>query len=240
MKKNIYIYNELNDVIDAMKTTITINSISELEGVSTINTSSIKLFDNLEQTIDLTDGMIVTINSINYVVSNVTHTPIANTFDIAATNLVATEWNVAANFKTGSRTEINQILQQDSGNLNRFPLIWLLPPEQEDYDHPVHDFTAEISLVFAHKSNKTDRTTSRITNNFEPVLQPLMNLFLAWMLSSDFNYVFEFFGKEKPINYTKTNYPFYGTSDKTKEVLNTTTDAIESTMQLTFKKQFEY
>ncbi len=48
----------------------------------------------------------------------------------------------------------------------------------------------------------------------------------------------EFFGKGKTINYEKTNFAFYGNSDKSKSVLQTTTDAIEASMDLNFKKQY--
>lgn len=239
MKKELNIYTELAGIANALKATFAITSISEAGGISTVTTESIRLFDNLSITQDLTDGMIITMDNVNYQVSNVTHTPQADTFDISATGLTATEWNVAFNFQTGTRKEIIQILEEQSGNLNRFPLIWLLPPTDLDNDNEVYDFTASIVLSFAHKSEKTYRTTKSITENFIPILQPLISLYKKWLQSSDFSYMLEFFGHEKPLNYNNSDFAFYGTSNGN-EVLNTTSAAIELSINLTFKKQYEY
>ncbi len=236
MKKDIQIYSELNDIITSLTGAIAISSIDEVDSVSTINTTSVTIFDNLSETIVLTTGMIVTLDSINYPVSNVVNKPGTKSFDITAVDLTATEWNVAANFQTGSRREINQILQQDSGNLDRFPLIWLLPPKNQDNDQNVLDFTVTITLVFAHKANADDRTAKRLDENFDPIIQPLMTLFNKWMTSSDFNYMLEFYGKGKPINYEKTNFPFYGANNKG-VFTSVSSDAIEVSMDLNFKKQ---
>jgi len=242
MKKGIQISTELNKIVDSIKTEMNIVSISELSGVSTIVVESVIIFDNLSVVMNLQAGMIVTINNINHSVSNVVNIPSQKSFDITAINLVATKWNVAANFKPGTRAEINQILTQESNDINRykkFPLIWLITPIAKDFDHRVLDFQSELVLVLAYNSNNTDRTQTRIDETFDLVLQPLLKLFLLWVQSSDYNYMFEFNGHEKPINYKAENYPFYGTSDKSKNVLNTTTDAIEVVFDLDFKKQYE-
>lgn len=238
MKREIYIPTEIKSIVDVLTSSVLINSISETNGVSTIDTQTLTIFNNLGSAMLLIDGMIVTINDINYQVSNIVNTTNLRTFDITATNLTASYWSVAANFQTGSRNEINQILQQDASNLDRFPLIWLLPSTDLDYNHNALDFTATVNLVFAYKSNKTDRTEKRYTNTIEPIIQPLMTLFNLWAQSSDFNYMLEFDGFGKPIEYSKSLFPFYGTSDKTKEVFNTTTDAIEVNYELKFKKQY--
>ena len=238
MKKELDIYTELNDVVTSLKEPIAITSISEAGGISTIETRTIRIFDNLSITQDLTDGMIITINDINYQVSNVIHTPIVDTFDIEATGLTATQWNVACNFHTGTRKEINQILEQESGNLDRFPLLWLLPATDLDYFNEVHDFTVSVVLSFAYKSEKTYRTTKSIQINITPILRPLISLFKKWLQSSDFNYMLEFLGYEKPIECNESPFAFYGTSNE--EVLNVTAAAIETNMDLTFKKQYIY
>jgi len=240
MKKEIFIPNEIQDIITALTAPINIISIVENSGVSTITTDTIRIFDNLCDTMNLQDGMIVTINSVNYQVSNVTHTVTADTFDITGINIPVTEWCIALNYETGSRTEINQILNRDSGDLDRFPLLWLIPTTDLDYDNPVLEFSADIVLVFAHKANNTDYTSIRYDNSIEPVIQPLITLFNLWLQSSDFNYMLEFNGYGKPINQKKSIYPFYGTSDKTESVLNVVTDAIEIDYTLKFKKQYEY
>ena len=236
MKKELNIYDELNDIATALKQTFAITNISESGGVSTITTESIRIFDNLSITQDLTDGMIVTMDDINYQVSNVTNTPQSKTFDVTGTGLTASEWNVAFNFQTGTRREINQILEQESGSLDRFPLVWLLPPTDLDNNNQVYDFTVTVVLSFAYKSEKTYRTTKSIEENFTPILKPLISLYKKWLQSSDFAYMLEFFGYEKPVNYSSSDFAFYGTNNQ--EVLNVTSAAIEASFELTFKKQF--
>ena len=238
MKKDIFVSKEINNVIDALATPINISSIVENSGVTTITTETIRLFDNLSITMDLKEGMIVSIGEINYPVQNVIHTPQFDSFDVVGTGITASTWNVAAKFEVASRFEINQILQQESGQLNRFPLIWLLPVGALDKDNVVIDFQSPITMVFAHKANKTDRTSNRIDNNFELIIQPLVTLFNLWLKSSDFNYMLEYNGQGKSIDYDLSNFPFYGSPDKTKQVLNTTTDAIEVSYDLKFKKQY--
>lgn len=238
MRKEIFISQEIQDIVTVMTAPINITGIVEASGISTITTDSIRIFDNLCITMDLKDGMIVTMDDINYVVSNVTHTPSSDSFDVVATNLIATEWSVAVNFKPASRHEVLQMLNQEKGNLNRFPLMWLLPEVGLDKSGTVLDFEANITLVFAHKAEKATRTTDRIAGNFELVIHPLLTLFNLWLQSSDFNYMLEFNGHGKAIDYEQSNFAFYGTSDQSKEVLNTTTDAIEVNYDLKFKKQF--
>jgi len=242
-KKEIHIPNEINDIVTAMTQEFVISSISESGTTSTITTPSVRIFDNLSEIILLTTGMVITINSKNYIVSNIVLLVGSATFDITATGLTATKWNVAASFKFGSRKEINQALQEETNNdskFKRFPLIWLFTPIEKDYDNTAIDFEAQIILSLAYKSNKTDRAQIRLDGNIKIILQPLLRLFLAYCKSSDFNYMFEFEGYGKPINYESQDFYFYGTSDKTKEVLNTSTDAIEITFNLKFKKQFDY
>ena len=114
MKRSLQITNELNDIITQLIQTFVILSIDEVDGVSTINPDPVTIFDNLSKVMVLQEGMIITINNINYPVANVVNLPGGRSFDITTTGLVATEWNVAANFKPATRREINQILQQTS------------------------------------------------------------------------------------------------------------------------------
>lgn len=240
MKRQLFIPIEIKAIVTAMKVPFIINSIDEVDGVSTINVQTVIIFNNLDKVMALQEGMIVTIDDINYPVSNIINLPGGKSFDIEATGLSAVEWNVAANFQTGSRYEVNQILDQNMSDLTRFPLIWLLPTTDKDKNQQVLDFIAKVNIVFAHKANDTDRTEKRIENNFDPIIQPLMALFNLWLQSSDFNYMLEFFGYDNPIEYEQSNFAFYGTDDQTKQVITSTaTDAIEVNYQLNFKKQFE-
>ena len=239
MKKSLQITNELNDIITKMKVAVTINSITEDDGVSTINTESVTLFDNMDKVMILQEGMIITIDNINYPVSNIVNLPGGKSFDVIGTGLPETEWNIAANYKASTRREVNQELTKEASNLDRFPLIWLITPEgKKDKFQEYLDFTVDLVLVFAHKANKTDRTQKRTDENISPVIQPLLDLFELWMQSSDFSYMLEFFGHGKPIDSDPINFAYYGNNNK--EVFTSiSTDAIEVDYSLNFKKQFE-
>jgi len=237
-KKNINIASEIKTIITAMTAEHDIISISEVNDKTEIKTDTIKLFDNLGVESFLLPGMIIGINNINYEVESVLHEVENDTIIINQTGITGDKWKLAANFKTGTRTEINQILEQESGGLNRFPLIWLIQPISQDFNHNLIDFSANLILVFAHKSNQTDRAEKRLNENITKVLNPLFDLFRKWLQSSEFNHMFEFEGYGKPIEFQQNIYPFYGTSDKRKNVLNTFTDAIEVSANLKFKKQF--
>ena len=241
MKKNLNIYDELNNIVEAMKTPVNIISISEVSGVSTVITDSVEIFNNLCEVLLLTNGMIVTINDINYQVSNVVNIPSVKSFDITEASAIAeSEWSIGVNFQTGTSIEVNEILNSESGNLNRFPLMWLLPPANLDYNHLVLDFTVDLTIVFAHKSNDTDRTVSRINNNFNPIIQPLQALFNKWLQSSDYYHVFEFNGFGKPIDFDNSDFAFFGNADKTQSVITTLpTDAKQIEYSLNFKKQYD-
>lgn len=242
MKLSLQIPDEINDIITALTESFSITSIVESSGVSTITTETLTIFDNLSETMLLKSGMVVTIGDVNYQVSNIVNS-LVNTFDVTATNLTDTEWNVAASFKFGSQNEIDKALNQENNNdskLKRFPLIWLFTPIERDFNNQVIDFESDLVFSFAFQSNKTDRFQKRLDGNIKTILEPLLKLFLLHVQSSDFNYMFEFEGYQKALDIQTNNFYFYGTSDQSKSVLNTTTDAIEVQTSLKFKKQFEY
>ena len=176
--------------------------------------------------------------------SNVSHTPSADTFDVFATGLSESEWNVAINFQSGTRSEIIDILlkqQTTDDKFKRFPLIWYIYNDDRDSEIPVIDFEATINLAFAYKQNiisGNDKTESIIENNISPIIQPLITLFKLWIQSTTFNYMFDFGGRGKPLNQNTRNFPIYGTTDGKKNVLETASSAIEFEISLRFKKQF--
>lgn len=240
LKKEIQISTELEDIITAMKSPIGIISTSVIDGVTTIVTNSVTIFDNLCAVVLLTAEMIVTIGDTNYAVFNIINTPGVKSFDVTGIGITSEEWNVAANFRTGTRTEINEILSQqrtDDNRRKRWPLIWYIYSDNRDKTNEKIDFSSTLNIAFAYNSNDTDKTSTRIDNSISPVLQPLLSLFLLWIQSSDFYYMFEFGGFGKALDLKTKNFPFYGASDKLENVLETSTDAIEIEIELNFKKQ---
>jgi len=245
-KKDLQISTELQKVFDALTFSIPILSIIENDGISTImlNSDDVIIFDNLGKSMLLQNGMVVTLGLKNYVVSNVVHTPDFDSFDIEETGLsvlTTPNWSIACNFQAGSRIEINAILKQEQADENRFkrfPLVWWIYSDEKDFFNETLDFKSTLNLAFAYKSNSTDRTTKRIDENITKIIQPLLRLFLLWLQSSEFYYMLEFYGYEKPIDYKTTNFPFYGNDNES--VLEVSSDAIEIELNLNFKKQYDY
>jgi len=246
MKRDIQISEALNDVFDTLKTSINITSITPLNGVSTIVTPTIVIFNNLSVTMNLKDGMVVTIGNNNYQVDNVIHTVTEDSFTVNAINVSGSTWNVAANFKAGGRTEINQILLQERTDDNRFkrwPLVWYIYSDDRDENNQTIDFESTINLAFAYKMDSKLNTNmlntdKAIETSISPIIQPLLTLFKLWIQSSDFNYMFEFNGYGKALDASQKNFPFYGITENQKNVLETESNAIEYEIKLKFKKQY--
>jgi len=235
-KKSIYEYDEIKAVVDFMRLARPISSISEAAGVSTIQTTTLKLLDE-NHNISLQTGQIVNINNVNYAVIDTGE----NSFDIVASNLVATEWNLAVNFLMGSRIEINQVLNNlandPSSNLIRFPLIWLFI--NNDRNHNPNDlvaFQTTLQFAFVHLTEKTYRANERLTYVFKTVLEPLFRLFTMTINSTYFQDKF-YFEDNRPEFETFYRY-FYGSSDQNLQVLDAPTDAIEVNFELSFINQY--
>jgi hypothetical protein len=250
-RKDIFEADEIKKVIDFLKVEKTITNITESSGISTIYSSSLILLND-NAIIYLIAGQVITINKVNYEVIAVNLTN--NTFTITATGLFhmttgtpsvkvldVTKWNIAINFKVGSRIEINELLALEQSNpdykLQRFPLIWLFINESEKTSGIEFDHKTTLKMAFAHLNNKVnDRVLGRIDNSLETILQPLLTLFEATIRSPYFSRVFSWDYME----YDKTKYNrfFYGSSDKNEMVLTSPTDAIEVEIDLTFQNQY--
>lgn len=236
-KLDIFEPVEIKKVIDFLKTEKDITSISESAGISTITTNSLVL---LADTIPiyLQSGQIVTINDVNYTVSNVNQT--TKTFKITASGLVATKWNLAINFQFGSRTEINEVLalqsQDTEMKLQRFPLVWLFINDARNHNILDSDFETSLKMAFVALSKPEYKCQKRLDTTIIPVIQPLVTLFLETIKSPYFSTIFSFdYGK---VNYTDYIRYFYGASDKSEMVLTAPTDAIELELDLTFQNQY--
>lgn len=236
-KIDIYEHEEIEAVFDFIKTEKNITHISEVSGVSTITSDSlVLLYDRVS--IYLQAGQIITINNVNYNVLSVNRT--LKQFTITATGLIATKWNLAVNYKFGSRIEVNELLTIESKDttekLKRFPLAWLIINEPEQSENLEFDHNSNIKLVIAHLTKPEYRADYRLDNVLKTVIQPLITLFLSTIQSPYFSDVFQFeYGK---LRQTKYNRFFYGSSDKNEMVLSAPTDAIEIEVDLTFQNQY--
>lgn len=249
--KTIYESEQIEDVIDYLRSEKTIVNITEANGISTIFGESLVLL-NSYKIISLKAGQIISINKINYSVIAINSEN--NSFTISATGLfstlavspftktlLSTKWNLSINFLFGTRLEINSILdsaiKDPDQKMIRFPLIWLFVNNKRDHkmDTPF-DFNANLQFAFVHITQKEYRASERLTNVFKPILQPLVDLFLEALISTYFSYMF--WKENDYINYTDVYRYFYGSSDKNQQVLDAPTDAIELNLDLSFARQY--
>jgi len=247
----IYEVEEIGKIITFMKSEKNILDITELNGISTITTDSLQFIFS-HTSIWLEVGQIITINKINYPVLSVDLK--AKKFTIASTGLytelavapftktiLATKWNLAINYLYGTRTEINTILKNAQSDpdkmLIRFPLIWLFVNNDKKYNPWDNiDFTSNMKFAIVHLSEKTYKAEDRLTKVFKPILQPLWELFLVTMTSPYFSHMLHF--ETLDFNYDKYDRFFYGSADKKVDIFDSTTDAIEISIDLNFKKQY--
>jgi hypothetical protein len=236
-KLDIFEQDEVKKVIDYLKTEKNITSITESGSVSTIETNTLLLLNDVSP-IYLQSGQIVTISGVNYTVSNVNQT--LKTFDIEATGLTAHKWNLAINYKFGTRTEINEILAIEAKNqvLSRFPLIWLFPNEAREHDSTEYDFRTGLKMSFVGMSKVEYRAEQRKELNLKPVIMPLVRVFIACIENTLFSHIFFTGYENEKLKYTEYVRYFYGSSDKNEMVLTAPTDAIEVDLDISFQNQY--
>lgn len=251
--KTIYEVEEIEDVIDYLRSEKNILDIAETSGISTISVSSLIILESYK-VISLKVGQIVTLNKINYPVLAIDEK--LKTFNISATGLfttllvspftktlLVTKWNLALNYLYGTRMEINEILDNASKDpdqkLIRFPLVWMFVNNKRDHKmNTPFDFEASLQFAFVHLSKVKYRADDRLTYVFKPVLQPIVDLFLEALQSPYFAYMF--WKDTDYLNYTDIYRYFYGSSDKNMQVLDAPTDAIELSLDLAFARQYNY
>jgi hypothetical protein len=249
-KTDIYEPEQIKAVIDFLKTEKNIIDITENAGISTITTDSLVLLRAIEP-IYLQVGIIITIGTINYQVKTVDLKGLKFTIEAIGLfttlsvapftkTLLVTKWNLAINYKFGSRIEINELLDLESTDpatkMARFPMIWLFINEKRSHDNEDFDYKTRLKLAFVGLSEATYRAQERLDNTIKPVLQPLETLFLETITSTFFTYMFNWeFTKLKYDDYYRY---FYGSSDKNQMVLNAATDAIEIDLDITFQNQY--
>jgi len=236
-KRTIFVKDEIKAVFNFLKTPKNISNITEIAGITTITTDTLLLY-SLQYPVYLQNGQIVTINYINYQVSNCNYSN--GTFDVIAAGLVATSWHLACEFKFGSRPEINLLLdiesKTDEKKNMRYPFVWLFVNEPEIHDSDEYDFKTSLKMAFVQISKSEYKAEFREENIFKPVLAPLVQMFIELIQSSYFSKIFSF-------EYTKLNYDeyyrfFYGSADKDQMVFNAPTDAIEIDFDVIFQNQY--
>lgn len=253
-QKTIYEVEEVEKVITLMRTEKNITNITENSGIYTIYSDSLILLREVEN-IYLKAGQIITINGIDYNVLTVnlntksfTITKYVALFHMTADLepikvLDATKWKLTVNYLYGSRIEINAILKaigQGSDKLaTKFPLIWMfINNDQSINERENIDIKTECKFSVINATDKNYLAPQRKDYNFKPIIDPLLALFKKTMESCYFSTVFNF-ETQKNYNYHKYYRYFYGSSDKNESVLDSPTDAIEISLNIDFRKQYD-
>ena len=157
----------IGDLVAGLSQTTAITSITELDGVSTINTSATHWINK---------GSKVTIDGAIYDVLSVVYN---QSFTIMATGLVASEYTLAApDYMHGTR---NAVSGERDGMLTQLhkdkcPFVWLVEPYRErDYKDPLSNIARDSSLVlvFLDASDVSEWTTNK---HYEEVITPMDNL----------------------------------------------------------------
>lgn len=136
------------------------------------------------------------------------------------------------NYQYGSYDEIcdtlDKMSQQSDMQYKRYPLFAVIMsfPEQR-YQEVGFDGLLELNIIIARRSDGTDKTPARYTNNFKPVLYPV---YLEWLNQL---YLDGRFNIELPNNipHIKIDYPYYDT-EKGENRFNDFVDAIQIKIKL--------
>ena len=219
-------------IYDLMRYGNSISNISESGTTSTITTAAVYTLSN---------GMLVEIGNNVYPISNLTTAGLNSyTFDVEATGLTATTWQLALYYEFGRALEIGNTLKDqkdDPTNKNkRFPLMWLLTDieRNENFEDNIL-YEADIVIGFIYLSEKNIKAKKRLENNIIPILKPLVDLFELVIKNSPGSRYFTLpFGENLQI--TQTDKFKYGSVEGNTNVFNDITDAIELSMTLKFSK----
>jgi len=217
------------NIYNLMRYGTTITNISEAGGVSTITTSEIYTLE---------DGMLVEISSKIYQISNLTRTGVAEyTFDVKTTGLSASTWQLALYYEYGRAVEVGNTQhekKEDPTNKNlRWPLMWLLTDiEKTNTDL---GYTANIIVAFIYVSEQNLKAKQRVESNYEPILDPLVELFKSTLTNSPGNRYFTLeYGERK--EFDTTDKFKYGSIEGNKHLFRDITDAIQINVDLNFRQ----
>lgn len=218
------IVREIGKVIDLLRSSGNITGSSEVSGKYTITSS-----DH-----GLKDFEVITIDSVDYVVNEVT----TDTFVLNADtgiDFTGKTWKAKAPYYLfGHPLDIVNILKKrnDSGTFQyqKYPLICLFQDfEEESTDYGVN---ARLQMLIVNSTKPEYVADDRYINNFEPILYPILEQFeRALKVSKDVEFIDN--------NYSKTDKLYLGKNGiygSDGNIFNDFLDAIEiNNLNLKFK-----
>ena len=217
----------MDDIVDSMREYGTITASSEISGVYTITYTRGQSF----KTNTLKDDYHVTIDSIDYQISNLT----ATTFNITAeTGLDFTSkgWKaLEPHYMYGHYVEVANVLRLKDENPTekdkKFPLIYLVTDFNEDHSDAINiDYTVSPTVLIICSTNKDYLAADRYEYKFKPILYPYYEMLKLKMDKAPG--LITISGNQ--IAHTKTDRLFWGVSAEngnTSLIFNEYNDAIE-------------
>lgn len=230
MTNQVYTRDVIEVVVTAMKSSGSIDSVSESDGTWTIKTSD---------TGNLKNDFKVKIGSKYYRVTNV-NTTFKTSFDVVTSDTLTDEmtWEMYINFIYES--PINAVTEIDMKGFNqvgkeKFDLIWLFNsiPENEPEENELIDKEAEITMSIVTDVPQVLTSDERLTQRFKTRLYPLYDLFIKTLKESDSINI----NANESLDINKNDWLNYGVQNN-KNIFNEPTSAIEFKTTLKIKKQF--
>lgn len=221
-----YTKDVIESVITAMKSSSTIDAITEVTDTWTIETSD---------TGNLKDDFKVKIGSYYYRISSLiedTSFVVETTRDLSE----ETTWEMYLNFDFGSKEEIISDQRLKSGDKKqdeKFDLIWLFNTIESSYPDEKKNYERTDSILMAIVTDSRQGKTSewKLTNRFKTRLNPIFELFRTELKKSDYIVLID-----NELSFDSQDW--YDYKDPA-NVLNETTDAIEFQVSINIKPTIE-
>jgi hypothetical protein len=231
----------INDIIEEIvlslvNTNDVVSFTDNLDGTYTIETTGI---NDIEESFKVVLIYSDTTQNRDVIVSSIS----GNKFTFSGTNIPdPINWKLALYFEPGHRVELNKKYLNKAKSTNKkiqeYPLFWLYKDLEErpsDFDNVEFETTMQFALVdFTEKDLYEDQ---RIEQKFKTVLYPLLV-----KINDQFNKIpyknhFVTMYGNKEIDFIKTDRPFFGSADQSKNVMPEPTDAIECQVDLLWREE---
>lgn len=171
----------------------------------------------------LETGDYITLESLKVRVTTVITEKVFQVDVIGQTITLSGVWkSLGPYFDYGTRRTINIKLMEKNGGeyaYQKYPLIALRLPTLVQVDKGIA--TVDANILFAHFTDKHYRPEDRIANVFEPILWPLVKLFVSRVKSSG-----EFAGFDP--SYSQVDRLFYGTDPGDENIANIFDDPLDA------------
>jgi len=204
-----------DSIVDSMRATGTITSISVTSGISTIQSVN-----------TLSVNEVVLIGATDYAVISRT----ASQFTVEGTGITATTWTSRQPYyEYGHPVEIADKLIAKDGQVapysyKKYPLIVLFTDVKLNVGNPkLQGIVNDLMMVIINRSDINYSSKDRYTNNIKTILYPLYETLIKKMQSSSY-----FIGVTPNLKHTLIERPFWGSVSKYGNIKNMFTDPLDA------------